>query len=211
MNETVSVRPRRTQAERSAATIERLHQAAIDCLVEQGYARTSTQDICRRAGVSQGALFRHFPSRVAFMISLADYIGQAMVLQFAQRFRHAGEQTPENVITLALRLARANTRTPLHHVWTELLVAARTDAELREALQPIWAKNRDEIHAEARQLFPALVRELTDIDTAIEVVIMCFQGEALNQWLNPSDLGDAQRSAWLGDRLRSLRLPGQDA
>lgn len=207
MTLTPPVRERRTQAERSAATIGRLHQAAIDCLVENGYARTSTQDICTRAGVSQGALFRHFPSRMAFMISLADHIGRALVVQFAQRFRSSSEQQPGDVIGLALHLARGNTRTPLHHVWTELLVAARTDAELREALQPIWIKNRDEIHAEARQLFPALVRELPDIDTAVEVVIMCFQGEALNQWLNPSDLGDGQRLAWLGDRLRDIRIP----
>ena len=193
---------RRTQAERSAATIERLHAAAVECLVDTGYARSSTQDICQRAGVSQGALFRHFPSRVAFMISLAEFIGRELVVQFAQRLRHTSEQQPTDIISLALFLARANTRSPLQSAWTELLVAARTDIELQASLQPIWTRNRAEIREEAQQLFPMLMAQMPDFDTAVDVVTMFYQGEAMNHWLNPAGEGDENRANWMADRLR---------
>ena len=54
---------RRTQAERTAETTAKLLDATADCLVERGYAGTSTVEVCRRAGVSRGALVHHFPSK----------------------------------------------------------------------------------------------------------------------------------------------------
>jgi AcrR family transcriptional regulator len=195
---------RRTQAERSAATIENLRSAAVDSLVEVGYARTSTQDICRRAGVSQGALFRHFPSRLAFMIAVADYIGVQLVVHFSTRFRTLEQQQPTDLIGLALNLARENTRSPLQHAWAELLMAARSDQELRESLQPIWAKNQQAIKQEARRLLPALVERIPDFDTAVEVITMFYQGEAINHVMNPLLSGDERRTAWVGGLLRDM-------
>jgi AcrR family transcriptional regulator len=109
---TPTVVVRRTQAERSAATIDGLLLAAVESLVDVGYARTSTQDICKRAGLSQGALFRHFPSRLAFMIAVADHVSAQLVVQFSTRFRHVEQQQPTDLIGLALNLARENTRSP---------------------------------------------------------------------------------------------------
>ena len=67
---------RRTQGERSAATVAKLIQATIEAIVEVGYAGASTREICDRAGISQGGLFRHFPTRrdliVATLVHLYD-------------------------------------------------------------------------------------------------------------------------------------------
>ena len=49
---------RRSQAERSTATREALLDAAIDCLVEEGYASTTTSRVAERAG----ALARRAPA-----------------------------------------------------------------------------------------------------------------------------------------------------
>ena len=59
---------RRTQAERRAATIERLVDASIAVLAESGYAGASVKAICDHAGVSQGALFRHFETRLELLV-----------------------------------------------------------------------------------------------------------------------------------------------
>jgi AcrR family transcriptional regulator len=53
---------RRTQAERSAGTRAALVEAAIDSLVEQGWAATTAVEVCARAGVTRGALHHHFPT-----------------------------------------------------------------------------------------------------------------------------------------------------
>ncbi|MCE9577606.1 MAG: TetR/AcrR family transcriptional regulator, partial [Deltaproteobacteria bacterium] len=41
----------------------RLVRAATDCLVELGLAGASTARVAERAGLSQGAVFKHFPTK----------------------------------------------------------------------------------------------------------------------------------------------------
>jgi AcrR family transcriptional regulator len=55
--------PRRNQEERSWATRDALLRAAVELLIERGYAATTTSLVAERAGVSRGALQHHFKSR----------------------------------------------------------------------------------------------------------------------------------------------------
>jgi AcrR family transcriptional regulator len=68
---------RRTQGERRETMTRRLLDAARDQLVLSGYAGATTARVCERAGVSQGALFRHFPTREALMVAVAEDVGGA--------------------------------------------------------------------------------------------------------------------------------------
>lgn len=52
--------PRRTQAERSAATREALLRATLDLLVEHGWAGVTSVAVCARAGLTRGAFVHHF-------------------------------------------------------------------------------------------------------------------------------------------------------
>ena len=51
-------------AETAARTREAIIAAARAAFTERGYAGASTADIARRAGVSEGALFHHFPAKL---------------------------------------------------------------------------------------------------------------------------------------------------
>ncbi|MDT5024109.1 MAG: hypothetical protein QOE61_535, partial [Micromonosporaceae bacterium] len=53
---------RRTQEQRSAEMRVRLLDATIECLVEYGYAGTTTPRVAEKAGVTRGAQVHHFPS-----------------------------------------------------------------------------------------------------------------------------------------------------
>lgn len=65
-SETVTVgRTRRTQADRRVATQAALVGAARQLFAEQGFAATSRDQIAERAGVTRGALYHHFESKVA--------------------------------------------------------------------------------------------------------------------------------------------------
>ena len=54
---------RRTQAERSEATVHDLVKAARPLFAARGFAGTSIEDIVRAAGVTRGALYHHFGSK----------------------------------------------------------------------------------------------------------------------------------------------------
>ncbi|GGO90699.1 TetR/AcrR family transcriptional regulator [Wenjunlia tyrosinilytica] len=61
---TVPARPRRrTQRERSEATSGDLLDAARELFARDGYAATSLEAVCERAGVSKGGLYHHFRNK----------------------------------------------------------------------------------------------------------------------------------------------------
>ena len=81
--------PRRTQAERRETTRQALLEATIASLVEAGYARTTTTEVVRRAGVSQGALFNHFPTKSALVAAAAEQLFADLVSVFEDAFTGA--------------------------------------------------------------------------------------------------------------------------
>lgn len=69
MTTTETLTPRQQQALATKATIA---DAALELFSEQGYAATSTKQIAREAGVSEGLIFRYFPTKIALLRSIAD-------------------------------------------------------------------------------------------------------------------------------------------
>ena len=65
---------RKTQPERTAATRQKLIEATISCLVECGYAATSTTVVADRAGVSRGSIFYNYPTKADLMLAVLDYV-----------------------------------------------------------------------------------------------------------------------------------------
>ena len=64
----------RTQQQRREETVGRLLEACIATIIEVGYARASAAVITKRAGVSVGALFRHFETMGDFMAATASEV-----------------------------------------------------------------------------------------------------------------------------------------
>src|SRR5436309_14728268 len=79
---TPAVPVRRTQAERSASTQARLLDATIECLVERGWAATSTTEVVRRAGVSRGAQVHHFPSKDDLVLVAVEHLLARRIAEF---------------------------------------------------------------------------------------------------------------------------------
>jgi AcrR family transcriptional regulator len=131
---TAADRPRRTQRERREATIAKLIKAAVDALVEVGFGGASVKEICARAGVSDGGLFRHFDTRLDLIVAAADHIAQHEIAD--ARARIEALPAAEQPLELVIRELRESVRSPRNRVWHELLAAARTHTELRERLEP---------------------------------------------------------------------------
>ncbi len=69
---------RKTRAEQKMETRQRLMDRAVRLFSRRGFARTTTAQIARAAGVSHGAVFMHFGSRDALVRAVAGEIGRAI-------------------------------------------------------------------------------------------------------------------------------------
>jgi AcrR family transcriptional regulator len=125
----------RTQAQRRAQTRAALLDATIDCLVEVGYARTSMQEICVRAGVSKGAVQHHFTDKAELMAAAVEHLTGRLKEQRLAEVDDlpAGAERIEAAIDLLWEAYSGTLSTAV----TELWVAARTDPDLRAAMRPV--------------------------------------------------------------------------
>lgn len=74
----------RTQQQRREETVGRLLDACIATIIEVGYARASAAVITKRAGVSVGALFRHFDTMGDFMAATASEVLRRQLESFTK-------------------------------------------------------------------------------------------------------------------------------
>jgi AcrR family transcriptional regulator len=59
-------------AQRSDQTRTRILDAAAEAFADHGYAATGVDEICRRAGLSKGGFYHHFPSKQALFLALLE-------------------------------------------------------------------------------------------------------------------------------------------
>ena len=62
------------EAGRGAVRRQKILRAAVEAFADKGFDAASTRDIARRAGIEQGLLTYHFPSKRALWCSAADAI-----------------------------------------------------------------------------------------------------------------------------------------
>ena len=179
MTNAVVVLGRRTQAERSASMRARLLDATIECLHDLGYARTSTPEIARRAGVSRGAQLHHFPTKAELVTSAVEHLFDRRREEFLQAFstRPAGQDPAEAAIDILWSMVSG----PTFYAWLELVVAARTDAELREPVAQLTTKLGAIIEQTFRDLFPAPATANPFYDVAPRFAFALLDGLALER------------------------------
>ncbi|HYQ67935.1 TetR/AcrR family transcriptional regulator [Actinophytocola sp.] len=192
-----ATRKHRTQAERSERTRELLLDATIECLVELGYARTTVQEICQRAGLSRGAQQHHFTTKAELMTTALEHLFRRL----SDEIRTAATELPpgprrvESGIDLLWRAYSGTLSTAAVELW----VAARTDPELRRTLLPV---DRALGHS-TLELYRSLMGAEVDDDrlkTLVLLTVNLVRGLALDAMIG----GDEGRRALLLSEWKSL-------
>lgn len=166
---------RRTNAERSRDTRLRILQAAIDCLIEDGYAATSLGVIQDRAGVSRGALLHQYPSKTALLIDAIGHLSDRQFEYFKRRVLLKGDH-PDWLDVLWRSFA-----TPLFGALLELWVAARTDKPLRDALLAQQRELRRQIRVFTLEHFGGRLPD--NFDAVMDATLLYYRGLALTDVL----------------------------
>ena len=176
-------RPRRlTQRERSAATQQALLDAALESLIEVGYERSTTIEITDRAGLSRGGQQYHYPTRASLMAAVAHNLAERAIdeLQRSVEALPEGPERPAAALDMVWRLFNA----PLLQDIIELSAHARTDPELRAALEPIERFAGHTSTPLARAAF-GLDANDPSLDDVITLVVAVVRGLAVMQLLEP--------------------------
>lgn len=201
MATTAKAPQRRSQAQRSAATRDALLDATIACLVEHGYANTTTSRVAERAGVSRGAHLHHFQTRQALVAAAMERLAErrgAELLAAAEKLPDGRERLEQG-----LDLLWASYANPLFQAALDLWSHARTDPELREQLVPVERRLDRQTLQITKQLFPDLAGQ-PDFDRLIELAVSTIRGLALLDTLHPGD--GRNRKQWRYSRTRLVEL-----
>ncbi len=173
----------RTQAQRREETVGRLLEACIDTIVEVGYARASAAVITKRAGVSVGALFRHFETMGDFMAATASEVLRRQLETGTKRLAAIPADKP--ALDAGLEIARDLTSGPINAVLYELLIAARTDEKLKASMQHELGQYGAKLVDAVRSL-PGVERFPQDIfPVVVALLFNVFDGAALVEGVLP--------------------------
>ncbi len=182
---------RRTQAERSATTRALLLDAALDCLVELGYAGTTTTVVAERAGVSRGAQLHHFPTRAMLVAAAVQRLFAGLTEEYQDGF--AGLPPRVDRLRAAIDLLWSMYTRPRYAAVLELYTAARTDAELHDQIRPIADRHQRNVFRLARAYFPELAGDPAALDTTLALVLDTMQGMAVSRFLFGDGTEEARR------------------
>lgn len=192
------------QAKKSAGTRTAIVEAAIQCIVKYGYAKTTTPRIAEEAGLSRGAMMHHFSNRLTVIQSAVTHLHEKRI----KAFRRAGSSLPpagRNRVHDALTAYWKQVTHPLFVAFHELTVAARTDKDLADILIPARRSFHQEWYRVAEEQFPEWQGDDEKFSIALHLTQNVLEGMAINRLSGDLDEDTAKKLlAYLEDELRAL-------
>lgn len=172
------------QAEKSLLTQTQILQATMQCLIEIGYAQTTTDKIAQKAGVSRGAMTHHFKSRAAVFIAAAKYITELRAVEYGEAIGKVKvpvgtlptyEDMRDTIVSLQKYYAR-----PSFIALHELQRGARADKTLKAAMAPLEKALDDKISARILQHFPFWSEVQGAAEVLRDLIFSSLQGIAID-------------------------------
>ncbi|MGV9823338.1 TetR/AcrR family transcriptional regulator [Nocardia xishanensis] len=187
-------RVRETQAQRRARMRTRLLDAAIESLVEVGYAGTTTLEVQNRAGVPRGTLQHHFPTKPDLLAGAVEHLAARRLEQLTTEFAAIPDDADRlaTAVDLTMRMFSGSSFLAALEIW----VGARTDHELRAAFLPLEQRLFELMHTSVRDIFRAEFPDDPRVPTITEFTIEIMTGLAMRALLT----GNVERNRILQQR-----------
>ena len=155
-----------------------LLDAAVDALVDVGFAATTTIEVTRRARVSPGAMLHHFPTKADLLAAAVGHVMQRRQDEFRKAM--ADVAPGANRLDAAIDLMWDAFKGPTFQAWLELWVAARTDPDLARAVREM----EDEYDRTSREILlelfpPDEYADAAQLEVGLRFVVALMDGVAL--------------------------------
>ena len=166
-----------TQAERRASTRGALLDAAAGTLVEAGATGFTTAAVATRAELSNGALFRYFPTRLDLVAATVEHVLAELRGHYVERFATSTQADVRRLLELLWECMSDPRLAAVYELYTQ----CRTDDVLLAAVQPIVMEHVDRIGELAATVLGQLDRPLPgDPQAFVMLAILSMQGLIIN-------------------------------
>ena len=170
-------KPRRTQAQRRARTRAALLDAALACLVEDGYVNLTTRGIAERAGVSQGTQQHYFKTKTEFVVEAMRYATQQIAADVLRRVDISSLSDPGRQEQLLDEIWAVH-KSAAFKASLELWIAARSDDDLRRSMPTLEREISATISAAAREVLTEQERT-PELLERVDVCLATVRGYAM--------------------------------
>lgn len=174
--------PRKTQAERSAATRQLLLDATIRCLFEHGYGTTTTTLVAEEAGLSRGAMLHQFRSKADLMTFVVEAVFADEVNQYGKLLKGVDDPR-ERLLAYPMAVWQLQSR-PEGVAVLEIFQGSRSDPVLAKKLKPVQAKIDKAAITALESEFPAGVSV-----PLLQLIVGVARGLAISQVIAPAGKG----------------------
>jgi AcrR family transcriptional regulator len=179
-------RQRLTQDEKTAETRRRLLDAAILCLIDRGYANTTTSEIAERAGLSRGAQLYHFPKKEELLASAVEHLFELKFGEIKEKVSRLTNENDRRAMAIDMLWEIANNR--LATAWIELVVASRTDSYLQKSVSAANDRLSAFVNQSFQELFPRTEGSGPYYELIPHIVCLAVEGMALEGMTLNSEL-----------------------
>lgn len=203
---------RRSRSERSADSRQLILDATLDCLLANGYARTTTLTIQARAGVSRGRLLHHFPSREGLLVAACQHLASTHLAELENWVAASLDGRGSDAERLDRVIDLFWSTFDQRYFWgaIELWTAARTDERLRGTLAPEERRLGTAVRHVIDALFGPTFSSHPRYPMVREILLTSMRGVAMTYAFDRRDrLTDPHLPLWRG--MAYLLLEDVDA
>ncbi|MGK5531125.1 TetR/AcrR family transcriptional regulator [Streptomyces sp. URMC 129] len=206
-----SAPPARRVTARRARTRQRLLDAALEVFAEEGFGRSTVEQVCERAGYSRGAFYSNFTSLDELFLAMWERRSTRMLDDLRAALGTVGEEaTPEEVLRAAL------TAIPVEDAWYRVTAEFTAHALRTPPLRRVMAAREQAIQDTVLPIVVAALgragRRVPDEAALGQALVAVHDGTAVQVLLEPgSETARRRREELFGRVLLAYSTPDADA
>ncbi|MFJ9176681.1 TetR/AcrR family transcriptional regulator [Streptomyces sp. NPDC102360] len=195
---------------RRARTRQRLLDAALDVFAEEGFGRSTVEQVCERAGFTRGAFYSNFSSLDELFLALWEERSARMLDDVRTALAGIDPDDPEAAVRAAIDA------TPVDDAWFRITAEFTAHALRNPGLRRVMAAREETIRDTILPVFVAalgrLGRRVTDERALGDALVAVHDGTSVQVLLQPDDAAvRARREALFMNVLDAYSTPLESA
>ncbi|WP_372350556.1 TetR/AcrR family transcriptional regulator [Streptomyces sp. KL116D] len=180
-----------TVTKRRARTRQRLLDAALHVFAEEGFGRSTVEQVCDRAGFTRGAFYSNFSSLDELFLALWEERSARMLDDVRDALAGIDPDDPEAAVRAAIDA------TPVDDAWYRITAEFTAHALRTPGLRRVVAAREEAIRDAILPVFVTalgrLGRQVTDERALGDALVAVHDGTAVQVLLQPEDEGARTR------------------